>query len=63
MSKFSIVNGTTTLASGIDVGQGINGGPGKFGRKNKRRALNTSYVFSLFRRLEYAAFQKSNSFH
>ena len=30
-----------TLASGIDVGQGINVGPGKFGKKNKRRALNT----------------------
>ena len=29
-----------TLASGIDVGQGINVGPGKFGKKNKRRALN-----------------------
>ena len=28
-----------TLASGIDVGQGINLGPGKFGKKNKRRAL------------------------
>ena len=30
----------STLASGIDVGQGINVGPGKFGKKNKRRALN-----------------------
>ena len=30
-----------TLASGIDVEQGINVGPGKFGKKNKRRALNT----------------------
>ena len=29
-----------TLQSGIDVGQGINVGPGKFGKKNKRRALN-----------------------
>ena len=26
-----------TLASGIDVGQGINVGPGKFDKKNKRR--------------------------
>ena len=28
------------LESGIDVGQGINVGPGKFVKKNKRRALN-----------------------
>jgi hypothetical protein len=30
----------TTLESGIDVGQGINVGPGKFAKKNKHRALN-----------------------
>ena len=30
----------TTLESVIDVGQGISVGPGKFGKKNKRRALN-----------------------
>ena len=29
-----------TLESGIDVGQGINVGPGKFVRNIKRRALN-----------------------
>ena len=29
-----------TLESVIDVGQGINVGPGKFVKKNKRRALN-----------------------
>ena len=29
-----------TLESRIDVGQGINVGPGKFVKKNKRRALN-----------------------
>ena len=29
-----------TLESGIDVGQGISVGPGKFAKKNKRRALN-----------------------
>ena len=34
------------LASGIDVGQGINVGPGKFGKKNKRRALNTHALCS-----------------
>ena len=26
------------VKSGIDAGQGINVGPGKFGKKNKRRA-------------------------
>ena len=35
-----------TLASEIDVGQGINVGPGKFGKKNKRRALNTHVLYS-----------------
>ena len=30
----------TTLESGIDVGQRISVGPGKFDKKNKRRALN-----------------------
>ena len=34
----------TTLDSGIDVWQGINVGPGKLGRKNKRRALNKHRV-------------------
>ena len=29
-----------TLESRIDVGQGINVGPGKFGKNNKRRAWN-----------------------
>ena len=29
-----------TLESGIDVGQGITVGPGKFVKNNKRRALN-----------------------
>jgi hypothetical protein len=29
-----------TLESGIDVGQGINVGPGKFAKKNKHMALN-----------------------
>ena len=29
-----------TLESGIDVGQGINIGPGKFVKNNKRRVLN-----------------------
>ena len=30
----------TTLESGIDVGQGITVGPGKFVKKNKRRAFD-----------------------
>ena len=34
---FSVIS---TLESGIDVGQGINVGPGKFVKKNKRRAVN-----------------------
>ena len=29
-----------TLESGIDVGQGITVGPGKFVKKNKHRVLN-----------------------
>ena len=35
---FSNVRRLFTLDSGIDVGQGINVGPGTFGKKNKRRA-------------------------
>ena len=35
-----------TLESGIDVGQLINVGPGKFVKKNKRRALNTHVLCS-----------------
>ena len=35
-------NGVHTLESGIDVGQGINVGPGKWCKKNKRRVLNKS---------------------
>ena len=35
-----------TLESGIDVGQGINVGPGKFVKKNKLRALNKQNVQS-----------------
>jgi hypothetical protein len=35
-----------TLESGIDVGQEINVGPGKLGKKNKRRALNTHVLCS-----------------
>ena len=36
----------TTLESVIDVGQRISVGPGKFDKKNKRRALNTHVLCS-----------------
>jgi hypothetical protein len=39
-NKWSIIVLQLTLESGIDVGQWINVGLGKFGKKNKRRALN-----------------------
>ena len=35
-----------TLEIGIDVWQGINVEPGKFGKKNKGRALNTHVLNS-----------------
>ena len=35
-----LMHKSPTLASGIDAGQGINVEPGKFGKKNKRRALS-----------------------
>ena len=35
-----------TLDNGIYVGQGINVGRGTFGKKNKRRALNTYVLCS-----------------
>jgi hypothetical protein len=40
-SRELVVSQTITLASGIDLGQGINIRHGKFGKKNKYRALNT----------------------
>ena len=41
-----IVSYLNTLESVIDVGQGISVGPGKFDKKNKRRALNTHVLCS-----------------
>jgi hypothetical protein len=38
--RLSDFKSLTTLESGIDVGQGITVGPGKFVKKNKSRALN-----------------------
>ena len=40
LSRISFVIQLVTLESVIDVGQGIRVGPGKFDKKNKRRALN-----------------------
>ena len=39
---------TGTLESLIDVGQGISVGPGRFGKNNKRRALNTLVLCSKY---------------
>ena len=44
--KLGTVLAKPTLESGIDVGELINVGPGKFGKKNKRRALNTHVLCS-----------------
>ena len=41
-----------TLDSGIDVGQGINVGPGKFGKNDKRRALNNSRPWKIWQNFE-----------
>ena len=37
-----------TLESVIDVGQGISVGPGRFGKKNKRRALNKRRAWKIW---------------
>ena len=42
-----------TLESWIDVGQGINVGPGKFVKKNKRRALNKRRAWTKCAKLCY----------
>ena len=39
-----------TLDSGIDVGQKINVGPGKFGKNNNRRALNKRRAWKFFQK-------------
>ena len=44
--NFKLYSPSVTLESGINVGQGINVGPGKLGKKNKRRALNTHVLCS-----------------
>ena len=39
-----------TLESLIDVGQGISIGPGRFGKKNKRRALNKRKALKILKK-------------
>jgi hypothetical protein len=39
-----------TLESVIDVGQGISVGPGRFGKKNKRRALNKRRAWKIWKK-------------
>ena len=41
---------TTTLESVIDIGQGISIGPGRFGKKNKRRALNKRRAWKIWKK-------------
>jgi hypothetical protein len=40
-----------TLESVIDVGQGISVGPGRFGKMNKRRALNKRRAWKIWKRI------------
>ena len=40
----------STLESVIDVGQGISVGPGRFGKKNKRRALNKRRAWKIWKK-------------
>ena len=46
LKNIKLLDLKTTLASRIDVGHGINIGPGKFGKKNKHRALNIHILCS-----------------
>ena len=39
-----------TLGSLIDVGQGISVGPGRFGKKNKPRALNKCRALKIWKK-------------
>ena len=40
----------STLESLIDVGQGISVGPGRFGKKKKRRALNKRRAWKIWKK-------------
>ena len=39
-----------TLESVIDIGQGISVGPGRFGKKNKHRALNKRRAWKIWKK-------------
>ena len=41
---------SSALESVIDVGQGISVGPGRFGKKNKRRALNKRRAWKIWKK-------------
>ena len=43
-------NPVITLESVIDVGQGISVGPGRFGKKNKRRVLNKRRAWKILKK-------------
>ena len=45
------MRGYCTLDSGIDVGQEINVGSGKCGKKNKHRALNKLLSTNIFKKV------------
>ena len=47
-----------TLDSGIDVGQEINIGTGKFGKNNKRRALNKRRTLKIWQKFEVFVMKK-----
>ena len=46
----SPISFSTTLESVIDVGQGISVGPGRFGKKNKLRALNKRRAWKIWKK-------------
>ena len=51
-----------TLDSGIDIEQEINIGPGKFVKKNKRRALNNHRVWKIWQKIEVFVKKKTTIF-
>ena len=50
----------TTLESVIDVGQGISVGPGRFVKANKRRALNKSRAWKIWKKRITVGQEKSD---
>jgi hypothetical protein len=56
---------TPTLESVLDVGQGISIGPGRFGKKNKRRALYKRRAWRIWKKritVGQEKFDKNNKF-